>query len=76
MDFIHLIGKRNEEIDGSVDCYINTNEIVSFWFEDYNGEEVAVVRLNGLNFKPDGSTYKIYVSFYSDSVDYLKSLIR
>ena len=76
MDFIHLIGKREDGIDDSVDCYINTNEIVSFWFENYGGKEVAIVRVNGLDSKPDGSTYKIYVAFYSDSVDYLKSLIR
>ena len=76
MDFIHIIGKKEDGIDGSVDFYISANEIVSFWFENCNGEEVAIVRVNGLNYKPDGSTYKIFVSFYSDSVGYLKSLIR
>lgn len=76
MDFIHLIGKRDNGIYGSINCYVNANEIMSFWFENYGDKEVAIVRVNGLDFKSDGSTNKIYVSFYSDSVDYLKSLIR
>ncbi len=67
MDFIHLIGRRNDEIDGSVDCYLNANEIVSFWFED----NIAIVRTKRFE-----NSKTIYDAFYSDSVDYLKSLIR
>lgn len=76
MDFIHLIGIANEEIDGSVDCFVNMSEVVSFWFDFYNDREIAVVKVKGYGRMDDGSIGQKFDAFYSNSISYLKALIK
>ena len=76
VDFIHLIGRANEEIGGSVDCFVNMSEVVSFWFDFYNDHDIAVVKVKGYGRRNDGTIGQRYDTFYSNSISYLKTLIK